>query len=194
MKGQTIRSRTAWLTAGSVTAAIVVGGALAGNMTGGQVEPRFEALATTESGSLQSEANRILESFSGTPSQRDASGVVQAWELNGVMAVCMRAAGSPDWDWAGVRNRAPRTDGLGTSVFFKSPVSAAYSTAMTDISDAIVAEEQARTMAAPAEQEEAIDQCIKSVPASSDDDADAAATPAIVRTLRDQWWAMLAGP
>lgn len=187
------RSRAAWMTAGAVTAAIVVGGVVTARLTGGEVTPRLEAVAATDSESVQSQADQVFESFNGTPAQRDASGVVQAWKLNGAMAECISAAGSPGWDWAGVRDRAPRTDGLGTSVFFKRPTSAAYSTAMMDTAEAIVAENKARTTGPAPEQEKAIDQCLKSESGSSDDAADVAATPLIVRTLRDQWWSMLSG-
>ena len=144
-----------------------------------------------QSALIQARANEVFESFSGTQYQRNASGVIQAWSLNGAMDTCMAEQGHPEWDWSTIRNLAPRTDALSTSNWFDDPVGGGYSTAMLDIAPGIRAEYLARTTSPPKDQSAAVDLCIERTPTTSDDAADVESIPAGLAGLRDEWWSMV---
>ncbi len=146
---------------------------------------------SSDSAAVQTRADQLFESFNGSQRQRNASGVLQAWSLNSPMDTCMSELGHPEWDWSALRNTAPPTDALGTSVWFKNPHGRAYSRAMFSTSAAIRAEEQARVEAPPPDQTKAIDACAGRVAPSSDDEAESVSTPEEVADLRSAWWGML---
>lgn len=191
MIGRRLSLRTSLQVVAVIVLAVTVGGAVHGSLSASAERPDFDAEAAQNSAAVQEVANQVFESFSGTPAQRDASGVIQAWVLNGEMDQCMDRLGFPEWDWSRVRNQAPRTDALSPSIFFKDPAGAAYSSAMRDIADAIDAEESARVGNPPVGQIEAIDTCVAGSRSTSDSAADAAATPDGVADLREKWWSML---
>lgn len=140
---------------------------------------------------VQAKANAVFESFNGTVAQRDASGVLQSWALNGGMDTCMQSEGFPEWDWSATRNVAPRTNALDTSVFFAAPLGHSYSNALIDMAPAILAEKAVRERELSNEEAVAVSRCVESTKATSDEAATQASIPVVVQHLRNKWWAML---
>ena len=153
-----------------------------------------EAVPSEQSSEVQAYANSVFESFNGTPTERDASGRLQAWGLNGAMDECMRSLGFPNWDWSSHHNGAPRTNALDVSLFFAPPLAHSYSNAMRDIVHTLAAEERARAVEPSEDEDVAINQCADTTTGSqmSDDELDEFSRPAIVADLRNEWWSMLA--
>lgn len=145
----------------------------------------------SESATLQSQANAIFERFNGTPFQRDAAGVLQAWALNGPMDGCMSDAGYPKWDWSTTRNMSPRTNALGSSTFLAAPMSNAQSNAAKDMVSSIRAEESLRTMEISLDEQKAVLSCLDQVPQVSDELAESASVPEVIQHLRSDSWSML---
>jgi hypothetical protein len=155
--------------------------------------PLATAAPSASSAELQRHADEVFEQFNGTPEQRDASSLLQAWSLNGAMDVCMAAEGFPEWDWSALHNSAPRTNALDPSLFFAPPLNHSYSNSVRDSTAFLLAEEALRTTRLSKAESEAADRCADSTPSTSDSDASAASTPEVVAKLRDEWWSMLAG-
>lgn len=188
-----IRRRLAPFAAAAAVAVVAAAGAT-GVLPGGHRDPfttpnEQPSVASSE---LQATANKTFEAFNGTVRQRNASGLLQAWSLNGAMDQCMDAAGFPQWDWSATQNLAPRTNALGVSRFFAAPNSHAYSRALMDTVVAARAEHRLRQQVLSPEEDAAVGRCLETTKPTSDSTADAASTPAVVRQLRDEWWAMLA--
>lgn len=174
--------------AAAVTVACLAVGA--GMLTG--QSPTSAATDPRSVESVHANADALYESFNGTVGQREASGVLQAWSLNGAMDQCMEAGGFSDWDWSRTRNGAPRTNSMDTSVFFARPSAHAYSNALMDMSDSLRAEEGLRAETLTPEEDAAVSTCLESTRSVSDETASVASTPAVARDLRDAWWSMLA--
>ncbi len=143
------------------------------------------------SAAVQARANAIFGRFNGTPRQRDAGGVLQAHALNGAMDACMDRLGFPGWDWSATRNTAPRTNALGTSVFFSEPMGNEFSNAVMDRSAELKAEQRRLRREISPGEDAAIGDCLASTPATSDDEADSSASLPTAKKLRDAWWSML---
>lgn len=146
-----------------------------------------------ESAALQSHANEIFEVFNGTVSQRRASGLLQAWALNGDMDSCMAAAGYPEWNWSTGHRAAPRTNALDTSVWFAPPLNPSYSNSLRDSVVYLLEEEGLRSEKLTEHETSAVVACAKETPPTSDEAASRASTPEVVSQLRDKWWTMLQG-
>lgn len=140
---------------------------------------------------LQANADRVFERFNGSVDERNASGVLQAWSLNGATDECMAKSGFPEWDWSAARNRAPRTNALATSVFFSSPMSASYSNALRDMAKGSRQELALRAQELSEKETVAVRDCVNATPPASDQQATRNSVPATVAKLRDSWWAML---
>jgi hypothetical protein len=181
--------------AGGSALLAVVAVAQFGSLLDGSATTTFttsQGLPSEQSHALHARADAIFESFNGTTRQRNASGALQAWALNGAMDDCMRAAGFPEWDWSSTRNIAPRTNALGPSVFFAKPLAHSYSNALRDMAEAVRAEQQLREEVLTPAEDAAVGACVEATPSTSDSVADAASTPKVVQELRSAWWAMLA--
>lgn len=140
---------------------------------------------------VQDQANVVWDSFGGTTAQRNAEGLVRNWALNGSLHECMVEHGFTDRNWAAAANQAPRTNALGSSAYFASPTGGAYSNALSDVRSSLVAEEKLRVGEVSADELTAVDACLEASAPVSDAAASAAATPTVVRELRDEWWSMI---
>ncbi len=170
-----------------IALASLVGGLFASGVVKKAAAPTAASLA------LQGHGDEVLERFNGTETQRQASGLLQAWALNGPMDACMESAGFPEWDWSSGHRAAPRTNALGTSVWFATPLNASYSNALRDSIEYLAQEKALRTEVLTKRETSAVVECANSTPETSDDSADRASTPEIVSQLREQWWTMLDG-
>ncbi|MCL8026975.1 hypothetical protein [Nocardioides bruguierae] len=160
-------------------------------MLGSNALPLRAGDSSADTDQLQTEANAVFSRFNGTVEQRNASGVIQAWTLNGAMDQCMSEAGYPQWDWSATRNLAPRTNALGTSVFFTDPQGGSYSHALMDVVDASRLEEDLRSEELSEAETVAVQGCVKSTPPTSDDTTSQQSTPSEAVQLRSEWWSML---
>jgi len=180
-----------------VAAAAAVSLIVAGASVSGLVGQRHNSFSVSvdppsdTSLALHARANEVFEAFNGTVRQRDASGVLQAWSLNGAMDKCMEDAGFPQWDWSATRNAAPRTNALGTSVFFSEPMVHAYSNALMDIVESSRAEERLRTSVLTPDEDAAVGKCLEATPVTSDEAATSYSTPEVAAALRSHWWVMV---
>lgn len=145
-----------------------------------------------ESIALQEKADSLFEQFNGTPSQRNDSSLLQAWALNGAMDTCMAAQGFPGWDWSAARNASPRASALGPSLFFAPPLARSYSNALRDSTESLIREQSLRARTVGSDEEAAVSKCAASTKETSDEAASQASTPALVSSLRNEWYAMLA--
>ena len=176
---------------GALAIVAVMGGALVAERSFGPPSGGEIGTPTGASAELQTRADSVFERFNGTPAQRDAAGLLQAWALNGAMDVCMKSQGFPEWDWSAARHAAPRTNALDTSVFFAHPLNHSYSKSLRDSTAFLTTEEALRTTELTEAETAAALKCAKSTPPTSDEAAAAASTPPGVAQLRDQWWSML---
>lgn len=182
------------LLASSATALAVI--ALA-SLAGGRFAPSgiHERAASPTDASLEVQhyADEVFEGFNGTMAQRQASGMLQAWALNGPMDACMEAAGFPEWDWSSGHRAAPRTNALDASDWFAAPLNPSYSNALRDSVEYLAQEKALRAEVLSDNETSAVVECANTTPATSDDEADRASTPEVVSQLRNRWWSMLEG-
>lgn len=150
-----------------------------------------DGLPSASSTAVQARADEVFETLDGTVRQRNASGALQAWSLNGAMDQCMEREGFAAWDWSTTRNIAPRTNALATSVFFASPLSHSYSNALMDMAESARAEQKKRMATLSPEEDAAVGRCLEATPRAPDSAATTVSTPDGVPDLRSAWWAML---
>ncbi|MGD9960161.1 hypothetical protein [Nocardioides sp.] len=184
-----------WAIAASSAAVVGVVAVSAFGVPGllGGAEPIGPAgVPSASSEGTQDYADSVFEAFDGTMDQRDASGMLQAWALNGAMDECISAGGFPEWDFSAARNRAPATTALVTSVFFARPMSHQYSHVLIDIVDQRLAMEGTGGRVMSRSERDVMHACSDSTTPASDETAVKDATPPGVSELREKWWAMLA--
>ncbi|UFN44561.1 hypothetical protein [Nocardioides okcheonensis] len=171
----------------SVAAVATACGTAGADPQGSSPPPSAESLA------FQDRAGAVFERFDGTPEQREASGLLRAWAINGAMGTCLAAEGFPEWDWSRGRDAAPRTDALGTSTWFAAPLAHTYSDSPRASVRFLHDQEELESSEPPPDQDAAIGRCLSSTPGASDGTVRAASTPRVVERLREAWWSMLAG-
>lgn len=184
------RASARWRTivaACSVAAVASACGTAGADPQGSTPPPSAESLA------VQDRAGAVFERFNGTQEQREASGLLRAWAINGAMGTCLAAEGFPEWDWSRGRDAAPRPDALGTSTWFAAPLAHTYSDSLRDSVRFLHDQEALESVEPPPRQDAAIGRCIASTAQASDSDVQQASTPRVVKGLRQAWWSMLAG-
>lgn len=154
----------------------------------GALEDGADVGSGRSSDAVQERANRLYERFAGTPAQRNAAGILQAWDLNGAMAECMAREGFPDWDWSAQRNTASRTDALATSTFFAEPAGRSYSNATMDRAAEAMADERGMQEEPAGSEADAVTTCLDGTAAASAGQH----APAPARRLVREWWRMTA--
>ena len=185
------RTLAACLAAVVSVALVAIGAANLKSWTSGTSEDQTRLPVSASSTELDAEARAIFQAFNGTRLQNDASGVLQAWALNGAMDVCMAARGYPEWDWSQGRNYAPDLDPLTNSIFFAQPLDNTVSETAVSIRPRMVAEEELMSDDPDATTLEAIRDCVESTPEQSDDAVAKTSQPLNVTQLREDWWRMM---
>lgn len=138
---------------------------------------------------VRSEAQRVFESFAGSIIQRDALGVVRAYEANMATDECMADAGFEEWDWSLARTYADPDDSLKTNVWLAEPLGPWRSQDLLAARPFLLAEAKMNADDISGEEMAAARNCsevgvVNDVPLSDE-------SPEAAERLSDLWWTMV---
>jgi hypothetical protein len=183
-----------------VAAAATVGGLLARSDDNGHPANNGAGLLSfseweggkPETGAVvRDKAQRVFESFAGTVAQRDALGVVRAYEGNKAMDECMADAGHPEWDWSSSRTYADPDDPLKTNTWLAMPFARWRSHGLLADKPFLQAETQLNADESQA-YADAVSACLESVKEQPPSGRRVEIDPVVERLTR-RWWSFVDG-
>jgi hypothetical protein len=197
----TSRWRAPLLAAVGVAAVALLGTVVATQWWGGPPEPTSAAPATmtpvswsaepsVPGDSVRDEAQRVFESFAGTPAEQNAMAVVQAHAGNTDMDACMGDAGHPEWDWSLARTYASPQDPLNSQFWLAEPLRRWRSMDLVAMRPFLEAEQVMNADNTSPDFEEAVTSCLDTVAPRSETTLDHA-TPRLVERLTLEWYGMV---
>lgn len=137
---------------------------------------------------VRDEARRVFESFAGTIEQRNALGLLRAYEANRGMDECLAAAGFDEWDWSLARTYGDPIDPLSTNVWLAEPFGRWRSQDLLAARPFLLAEAKMNADDQSDAQMAAVHKCseIAPPPAKLNDEA-----AAVTERLSLRWWDMV---